>query len=150
MTYLRTPEEIKQFCKTNGIETISISAISTFIEEKQDLSFLGYFQSMLDDSFWTYAKRGGHQTQDNKFGAEPKVLDFILNSKIYFDSSTEATQGDSDILSQVMRGLSGNIVKLFGKMENGKIIELLAFNTGSYDMNPYRERTGLITSDLWF
>lgn len=104
---------------------------------------------MLDDSFWVYAKRGGHKTQDNKFAAEPKVLDFILNSKVYSDSSTENIQG-GDVLSQAMRSLTGNIIKLFGKMENGKIVELLAFNTGSYDMNPYRERTGLISSDLWF
>lgn len=149
MMYLRTPEDIKQFCETNRIETISISAISNFVEENQDLSFLGYFQSMLDDSFWVYSKRGGHKTQDNKFAAEAKVLDFILNSRVYSDSSSENTKGE-DILSQAIQGLSGNIIKLFGKMENGKITEILAFNTGSYLMNPYRERTGLVSSDLWF
>lgn len=148
MTYLRNPEEIKDFCKTNNIETISISSISNFIEENQNLSFLGYYHSMLDDSFWTYASRGGHKTQDNKFAAEPKVLDFILNSKIHFDSSTENVKGD--LLTQVMLSLTGSIVKLFGRMENGKITDIIAFNTGVYDMNPYGERTGLISSDLWF
>lgn len=149
MTYLRTPEEIIEFCNTNNIKEISVNEISNHVETNLDLSFLGYFQSMLDDSFYTYSKRGGHKTQDNKFGAETKVLDFLLNSRIFSDTSGENSKKNNSDPGSVFNE-ADKIVKLFGKMESGKIIELFALNTGNYFETAWKDKTSMQSVDLWF
>lgn len=149
MIYLRTSEDILKFCKDNKIENLSIDHISMSIQKNYGLSFLGYFHSMLDDSFWTYKKRGGSKTKDDKFGASADVLDFLLNSGVFSDSSSEETDENS---SYNFAHFNDKIVKLFGKMENGRITEIIAFNTGNYFETSGRrgERVNLTSVDLWF
>ena len=149
MNYLRNQEQITSFCRENKLEEISIVKISDHAESQMDLSFLGYFQSMVDDGFYTYIKRGGHKTQDNKFGAENAVLDFLLNSKVFSDTSGDNANKSNDAFGKLAE--SGKIVKLFGKMKGGKITEILALNTGDYyGSNPYMDRKDFQSVDLWF
>ncbi|WP_367867777.1 hypothetical protein [Pedobacter sp. WC2423] len=145
MNYLRTQEDIIHFCKENAFEKISISTLSHFIETNLGFVFLGYFLSVLDDSFWTYSKRGGHKTQDNKFAASTKTLDFILNSRIFSDAN--GTNKGTDTLKNLY---SDKSVELFGKMEGGKITDLFALNTGNYFNTAFADRKNTLSEDLWF
>ncbi|WP_298136914.1 hypothetical protein [Flavobacterium sp.] len=145
MEYLRTSEQILIFCETNNVNPISIGEISKTIEDKFGLTFIGYFLSILDDGFWTYKKRGGHKTQDDKFGATSNVIDFLINEKVFSDSSSQTNDGES-----LMELGSDKIVKLFGKTEGGRITELIAFNTGNYFQTHYTDRSKSRSVDLWF
>jgi len=146
MKYLRTSEEIVKFCDENKIKTISIGAISRTIEENLGLSFLGYFHSILDDGFWTYKHRGGYKTQDNKFAATSNIIDFLINSRVFSDSSGEIKEGNQIDYGQ----FNDKIVKLFGKLEGVRVTELIAFNTGNYFESHHTDRTKSKSVDLWF
>jgi len=147
MKYLRTSEEILKFCNECKIETVSVFCISKYIETNFDLSFLGYFHSILDDSFWAYKHSGGDKTQVNKFAATSNVLDFLVNSKLLSDSTSDMSEGRP---YGSIGDYNDKIVKLFGKMESGRITEIIVFNTGNYFETSFTERAKAKSKDLWF
>lgn len=151
MKYLRTEEDIKKFSEENNISEISMASITKAIEETYDLNQLGYFQSISMVGFGTYKKRGGTVEKQTEFAAMPEVLDFIVNSGIFSDVLGEYPKADTQ---DVFGFYSGTIVKLFGKMEKGKIVELIGFNTGNYfatSFTKYADQTVKRGSvDLWF
>ena len=144
MTYLRTSEEIQKFCINNNIEKISIFSISNHLEINQGFAFLGYFYSMIDDSFYTFTVRGENPKQENKFLATTNVLEFLLISGVFSDASGEMVEEIN------LSGISRRKVKLFGKIESGHIIEIVALNTGTYMETHFADRTQTISEDLWF
>lgn len=140
MTYLRTKDEIVGFCRRNSIAEISTANISEHISEVSNLTPLGYFQAISASGFTTFKQRGGHETPDSQFTAAPEVLDFLVNQKIISDANGDGQYMDS----------AKKIIKLFGKMKEGKITELFALNTGNYSATYRLERKGAESIDLWF
>src|ERR1700741_3265098 len=143
MTYLKSPEQISEFCTENKIDIISINSIADYIETNLNLSFLGYFHSISSNGFWTYRTRGGHKEQHNEFAATKDVLDFIINSGVFSDSAG-AKSGDTFTTGM----FNDNIVMLLGKMEGGRISNLMAFNTGNYFATAHADRAKTKSADL--
>jgi hypothetical protein len=116
MVYLRNVQQVSDFCIEHKIELDpKLENISTYIEQTLNLFFIGYFHSMLDGSFWTYSGECmGRPNPVNKFAVTTDGLDFLLNSGIFSDSSTEA-DGYYTVKP----------VKIFGRMEKGKITEMM-------------------------
>ena len=150
MKYLRTPEDITTFCQENEIEQISMTAITKAIEETHSLTQLGYFHSVFKDGFATYRQRGGNVEKQNEFAASQEVLDFIVNSGIFADVTCVYPRADKE---NVLNMYDGKIVKLFGRMEKGQVVELFGFNTGNYfetSFIKYSDQKERRSLDLWF
>lgn len=83
-----------------------------YITIKYNFVEFGLLTSTLKDSIWVGVK--GNKTKDNQFKVSADVMDFIVNSGIYNNSVN-----------------NDNLIKLFGKLYKGKIVDLVGLNLES-------------------
>jgi hypothetical protein len=106
--YYRSEDEIRSLLREAGSKVTDRAGIMDFIKEKYGMVELGLLVSVLKDSIWV--GHGGIE-KHSKFKVSPGVLDGLVNKMAY-----------GDVVRQ------RNLVAVFGKLENGRVVEAVALN----------------------
>jgi hypothetical protein len=110
--YYRTKEDVTALTK-DFPKFEHRSQIGTFVTLKhKGFVEIGLLHSVTKDALWF--ARGGLDNKAHQLGVTPAVMDFIVNDGPFEDACNQR-----------------QLVKIYGRTEKGKLVEVVALNQGS-------------------
>ena len=111
MRYYRTPEHSVELARDHKDRFSTRSDLLDIIQQHHGLVELGYFAGTKRYGFWVIQQGLQGQAEHSEFKASSDVLDFLVNEEVFSDMF-----------------IHHNTVALFGRMEGGQIVDIVALN----------------------